>query len=199
MTGPLVLASGSMARRALLAGSGVPFDILPADIDERFLIGQLEDRETPSADIAQALADQKALTVSAKRPDALVLGGDQVLSLQGSIFSKPRTPDEARDRLSLLRGRTHHLHNGLSLAQGGEVVWRYREVAALTMRDFSDDFLDDFIARHGEAVLTSVGAYRLEDEGIQLFERIEGDYFAILGLPLLPLLSELRSHGVVPT
>ena len=127
----------------------------------------------------------------------LVIGADQTLDLDGRLFDKAETLEEARERLAMLRGRTHQLHSAVAVAQGGKVIWREAPAATLTMRDFSDSFLDTYLTRHGDALLGSVGCYRLEDDGVQLFEAIDGDYFTILGLPLMGLLGVLREHGAL--
>ncbi len=189
----LVLASRSAARRAVLAAAGIAFEVETASVDEAAL---KRDRphDTPRQ-IARALADAKAQDVSARRP-GLVLGADQTLDLDGALFDKPDSLDAVREQLLALRGRSHVLHSGLALAEGGEVVWRGEAQARLTVRAFSDGFLDAYLTAEGEAVQACVGGYRLEGLGAQLFERIEGDYFTVLGLPLLLLLDELRARGL---
>lgn len=190
----IVLASKSSARRAVLEGTGVPFEVRVAGVDEdatktRMLAGGAGPRE-----VAEALADEKALKVSAAGA-GLVIGSDQTLDLDGALYDKADTVAAARERLKLLRGRPHRLHSAVALAQDGAVVWRETVSATLTMRDFSDDFLEDYLAREGEAALGSVGCYRLEGLGSQLFAKIEGDYFTILGLPLMGLMDQLRRRG----
>ena len=148
--------------------------------------------------VAAGLAELKALRVSASRPGDLVLGADQVLVCEGRILSKAETLAEAAAQLKFLRGKSHMLISALALARDGDVVWRHADEARLAMRDFSDAFLDSYLKAEGEAVLGSVGCYRLEGPGAQLFESVEGDYFSILGLPLLPLLGVLRQQGVIP-
>ena len=193
---PVVLASQSQSRAALLSAAGVVFSKISSGVDETAIKDRmLADAATP-LQIAEALGEAKALAVSSATP-GLVIGADQTLDLDGRLFDKADSLAEARDRLTSLRGRRHQLHGGLTLAEDGAVVWRYAESSSLTMRDFSDAFLDDYLAQHGQAVLSSVGCYHLEGAGAQLFERIEGDYFAILGLPLLPLLAILRHHGAI--
>jgi septum formation protein len=192
----VVLASKSAARRAVLEGAGVPFEVAVAGVDEDAVKASLlADGATPR-DIADALAELKAIRVSRSRPD-LVIGADQTLELDGQLYDKAETVEEARARLKLLRGKPHKLHSAVVVAKEGTPIWREVVTATLTMRDFSDDFIDDYLAREGEAALGSVGCYRLEDLGAQLFSRIEGDYFAILGLPLLGLLELLRNHQVL--
>lgn len=195
----LVLASGSATRRTLLEAAGLAFEVVPADVDEAALRDRLfEDSASVSHEsVAQALADAKAVEVSTRVPDALVIGADQVLSFEGTLFEKPKSVDEARAHLRRLRGKTHALHAATALALGGEVQWQNLETACLTFRAFSDAALEAYLARAGAAVLTSVGAYQIEGPAIQLFECVEGDHSTILGLPLLPLLAELRSRGVI--
>jgi septum formation protein len=190
----LILASSSMARRALLANAGVSFDVVPADIDERAAERPLAD--APPEDVAQALAMVKAATVSERRRDAVVIGADQVLALGTERLDKPADMEAARRQLLRLSGRTHHLHCATACARAGEIVWQHAESAALTMRPLDPAFIGRYLAAVGPAALTSVGAYQLEGRGIQLFDRIDGDYFAILGLPLLPLLRFLRGAGL---
>ena len=190
----LVLASTSIARRALLAGVGLEHEALAPGIDEAAAKARLGD--IPGDALAAALADLKALACARLRPGALVIGADQTLACDGALFDKPVDMAEARAHLLRLRGRTHTLHAAISIARDDRVIWRHLTAAHLTMRPFSDAFLDHYMALCGETLTTSVGAYRLEGPGPQLFERIEGDYFTILGLPLLPLLDFLRGAGV---
>lgn len=193
--GSLILASASSARRALLAGTGLAFETIPADLDESRLKADLVDSDTET--VALSLSEAKAKAISKTRPEALVIGADQILDCEGRRFDKPRDPDEAKRHLLTFRGKTHRLVSGLCLARGGEIVWRHVAVAHLTMRSFSNDFLEDYLARSGPEILESVGVYRLEGLGVHLFDHIDGDYFTILGLPLLPLLAALRTQGVV--
>jgi septum formation protein len=196
MSGSIILASKSAARRAVLTGAGVPFEPLVAGVDEEAVkAGLLAEGATPK-EVAEALAELKAIRVSRSRPE-LVVGADQTLEFEGRLYDKAATVDEARDRLRTLRGKPHRLHSAVVVAKEGAPIWREVSTATLTMRDFSDAFLDDYLAREGEAALGSVGCYRLEDLGAQLFSRLEGDYFAILGLPLLGLLELLRDHKVL--
>ena len=191
----LVLASGSAVRATLLRQAGIPFDVQNSRVDEdaikeRFANSNIDE-------LAIKLASAKAVAVSTERPDAVVIGADQILSCEGARFDKPRDMNEAWTNLKFFHGRTHRLHSGIVLAQAGKIVWRHSAHADLTMRDFSDDFLGTYLKTVGDKVLTSVGCYQLEGPGIQLFENISGDYFTILGLPLLPLLNELRRRKVV--
>jgi nucleoside triphosphate pyrophosphatase len=190
---PLVLASRSASRRAVLVGAGIPVEAEPADVNERSIEASAIDK-SPTA-VATLLARAKALAVAARRPGRLVLGADQTLSLGERLFTKPADLAAARAQLTSLRGATHALHSGLALARDGAVVREHCEIATLTMRNFSDRFLDAYIEAVGLAVTASVGGYQVEGSGIQLFERIEGDHFTILGLPLLPLLAYLRREG----
>ena len=192
---PLVLASGSAARRALLAEAAIPFEVVPATIDERALEDPLRrDGATPAA-IALHLARAKASAVSATRPGRLVLGGDQVLALGSRLFTKPQTLAAARTHIETLAGHTHSLHAGWALVHDGVVLREGVDEARLTMRQPGPAFLDAYLAAEGEALLGSVGAYRLEGLGAHLFTRIEGDHSTILGLPILPVLEALRQSG----
>jgi septum formation protein len=192
---PLVLASRSVIRRELLERAGFPVEVKPADLDERALEQELG--ALPPEEVAQRLATAKAVAVSEAMPERLVLGADQVLALGDRRFDKPADAAEARAQLMALRGQTHVLHSALALAFDGDVIFECQDQARLTMRKFSNRFRDDYL-RVSEAVVTkSVGGYQLENTGIHLFERIEGDHFTILGLPLLPLLARLRADGWV--
>lgn len=191
---PLVLASTSIARRALLSGVGLAHEVVAPAVDEAVEKARLGD--IPADALAAALADLKALAGARMRPGAVVIGADQTLACDGVLLDKPVDLAEARAHLRRLRGRTHSLYAAICVARDDRVIWRHLTEARLTMRDFSDAFLDHYVALCGESLTTSVGAYRLEGPGPQLFERIEGDYFTILGLPLLPLLDFLRGAGV---
>jgi len=193
---PVTLASKSAARAQVLSAAGVTFETVAAGVDEDAVKATLLAEGAGPAEIAAALAQEKALAVSRGR-EGLVIGADQTLDLDGELIDKAESLDEARARLQHLSGRTHRLHSAVALAQGGEVVWRETPAATLTMRANSDAFIDAYLARNGEGLLGSVGCYRLEDDGVQLFEKIEGDYFTILGLPLLGLLKQLRKRGVL--
>jgi septum formation protein len=193
----LILASTSAIRRELLTNAGLAFTAVSPGVDEDVVKTRLlAEGEGPAA-IAQALASAKAEAVSRGR-SGLVIGADQTLDLGGALYDKVATIDAARERLILLRGRTHELHAGLAVADGGRVIWRQLVTTRLTMRDFSDAFLERYLERDGQAALSSVGCYHLEGAGVQLFDSIEGDYFAILGLPLIGLLGFLRGRGVAP-
>ncbi len=197
----LVLASGSAARRALLEAAGLEFDIIPADIDEAAIRDAILEKTSgaEASDVASVLASEKARVVSIAHPDALVIGADQVLTLGGKIFSKAESLPQAREHLVMLRGRTHDLVSAVALAQGGNVHWQTTATAGMTMREYSDEFIGAYLERVGERILGSVGCYELEGLGVQLFERIEGDYFTILGIPLLPLLARLREEEMITT
>lgn len=193
----LVLASGSAARRALLQNAGLDFVVAPSSIDERAAEVPLLESGAPPADIALALAMAKAASVSAGRPGDLVIGADQVLDLDGERLTKPPSMEAARRQLLALSGRTHALHSAVAAARDGAILWSIVETAHLTMRKLDPAFVGRYLAAVGDDALASVGAYQLEGRGIQLFERIDGDYFAILGLPLLPLLKFLRGEGEI--
>jgi septum formation protein len=192
----VILASTSAIRQAVLRGAGVEFDAVSPGVDEQAIKDSLLAEGSGPRDIADALAEAKAVKVSMRRP-GLVIGADQTLDLDGTLYDKVDTVEEARERMKLLRGKTHKLHCGMVVAQGGQPIWREVVTTTLRMRPFSDDYLDAYLERNAPGVLSSVGCYQLEGEGVQLFDRIEGDYFAILGLSLIPLLDLLRRHGVV--
>ena len=195
----LILASGSAARKAMLTSAGLTFDVIPADIDEDAITSMMvtESDCVEGADVAAVLAMEKASAVARVNPGALVIGSDQVLTLGRRMFSKAATIAEARETLDRLRGRTHELVSAVALAQDDEILWQTVDSAQMTMRKFSDEFLGRYLTQSGANILRSVGCYDLEGPGVQLFERIEGDYFTILGMPMLPLLSELRTRNVV--
>jgi nucleoside triphosphate pyrophosphatase len=192
---PLVLASKSAVRHAVLRDAGIPVEIVPADIDERGIEQQAGTRDP--GEVATLLAREKARAIAARLPGRLVLGADQTLALGSRRFSKPPDIAAARDQLKVLRGQTHALHSAIALVRDGTVLFEQCEVARLVMRDFSDQFLDAYLDVMGAAVTTSVGAYQLEKAGIQLFERIEGNHFVILGLPLFALLAFLRRERLL--
>jgi septum formation protein len=190
---PLVLASKSEIRRALLADAGIPVEVSPADVDERGIEERAATRD--AGEVALVLARAKAHAIAARLPGRLVLGADQTLALGERRFSKPSDRAAARDQLKALRGQTHELHTAVALARDGAIVFEHRELARLTMRAFSDGFLGSYLDAMGGAVMASVGGYQLEKAGVQLFERIDGDHFVILGLPLVALLAYLRRAG----
>lgn len=195
----LILASGSAARRSMLEAAGLTFNVIPANIDEA-AIRDAAFRNTTgagAADIASVLAAEKARIVSLAHEGALVIGADQVLSMGGKIFTKAESIAEAREVLNTLRGRTHELVSAVALARGGAVHWQTSDAADMTMRQFSDEFLGSYLERMGDRALACVGCYELEGLGVQLFGRVDGDYFTILGVPLLPLLAQLRREELV--
>jgi septum formation protein len=193
---PLVLASKSAARRTMLAAAGIPVEIAPADIDERAVEQEAGDG---AGSVAALLAREKARAVAIGHPGRLVVGADQTLALPDRRFSKPANRIEARTQLQALRGRTHVLHSAVAVVRDGELLFEAGDAARLTMRDFSDAFLDAYLDVTGASATESVGGYQLERTGIQLFAQVDGDHFTILGLPLLPLLSFLRSAGTLAT
>ena len=193
----IILASGSKARASVLSGAGVTFETAIAGVDEAAVkTGLLAEGNGPR-EVADALAELKAVRVSRKHPGALVIGADQTLDLDGALFDKAESMAEARERLQLLRGKTHKLHSAVVVARDGAAIWREVPAAKLTMRPFTDAFLDAYLERATDSILGSVGCYRLEDDGVQLFSRIDGDYFTILGLPLMGLLDLLRRYGAL--
>jgi septum formation protein len=197
MTASLVLASASPFRRALLTNAGLVFEARAARVDERALERPLEQSGAAPAEVALALAEAKAKDVARHFERALVIGSDQTMSLGGRVYHKPRDMAEAAEHLLSLSGKTHSLNSAVVLVRDDEIVWRHVSTAHMTVRPLSRAFIERHLQRVGVNALASVGAYQLEGEGIQLFERIEGDYFTILGLPMLPLLSKLRELGAI--
>lgn len=193
----LVLASASPFRRALLENAGLVFEAKAAKIDERALEKPLEEAGVAPETVALALAEAKARDVAGHFGDALVIGSDQTMSLEARVYHKPKDMAEAARHLLSLSGKTHRLNSAIVLLRGEEVVWRHVSSAHMTVRPLTAGFVDRHLQRVGEKALSSVGAYQLEGEGIQLFEKIEGDYFTILGLPMLPLLAKLRELGTI--
>jgi septum formation protein len=193
----VILASASPSRAALLRNAGVAIECRPADIDEDSLKARYRQAGRSAADVAASLAELKAQGVGKNHPGRFVIGTDQMLQCGGAWFDKPADLDHARGHLRALRGKTHELFAAICVFRDEVCLWRHVECARMTMRPFSDDFLDAYIDAVGEAACLSVGAYQLEGLGARLFSRIEGDYFTILGLPLLPLLAFLAGHGVV--
>jgi septum formation protein len=188
----LILASGSKARQQMLRDAGVTFDVIPADIDEGKLLQQMVQQKTGPETVAAALARAKALHVAQQSLDQYVIGGDQVLWFEGRIYSKAKTVDEARENLKGFSGKTHRLVSGVCVARGEVVLWEYVDHADMHMRKMDDAFLDDYMARAGDALLKTVGGYELEGEGKSLFEKVDGDFNTVLGMPLKPLLEFLK-------
>jgi septum formation protein len=191
----LILASSSPFRADILRNAGIAFSVEAAKIDERSVEAPLLGSGASPENVAEILAEAKALEVSARFPNSLVLGCDQTLSLGDELFHKPADMDDARHHLLKLSGQTHELNSALVLARSGMTIWRHMSVARLTMRRLSPQFIGKHLEHVGNRILKSVGAYQYEGEGIQLFDKTEGDYFTIVGLPLLPLLSALRTQG----
>ncbi|WP_299859934.1 Maf family nucleotide pyrophosphatase [uncultured Roseobacter sp.] len=195
MSRPLILASTSSIRAQLLRQAAVEFTVEPARVDEEMMREALLAENAPPRDIADALAEMKARKVSEKHPDALVLGCDQVLDYKGTLLAKPATPGEAATQLRALRNDRHMLLSAAVICEAGKPIWRHVGQVRLRMRDASDGFIDGYVARNWQSIQHAVGAYKLEEEGVRLFTRIEGDYFKVLGLPLLELLAYLTLRG----
>lgn len=189
----LILASGSATRAKILTAAGVTFSTIAPQVDESMLRAQAKD----GAAAARAIAEQKALAVSKAHLDAWVIGADQVLEVGTTLLGKPGTWAEARSQLTLLRGRTHRLVTAVAVAHTGAITWHHMESPSLTARTFTDEALDDYVRHAADAVLGSPGAYHFEGLGASLFDEVQGDYFSILGLPLLPLLAYLRTQAVI--
>ncbi|MCX7301716.1 MAG: Maf family protein [Rhodobacterales bacterium] len=197
MAEQIILASGSSIRATLLRNAGLAFDVVQARVDEKGMRDSLLAEDATPRDIADTLAELKAIRVSGRHRQALVIGCDQVLALGDLLLSKAETIGEARDQLVALRNRTHKLLSAVVICQDGAPVWRHVGEVRLTMRGFADAWLDDYLARNWDSVRDAVGCYKLEEEGVRLFTRIEGDYFTVLGLPLLELLSYLALRGTI--
>lgn len=193
----LVLASGSVTRLGMLRAAGLDPQVVPPAVDEDMVRDALVAEDANPLHIAITLAELKATKVSANRPGDLVIGADQILVHDGAILAKPTTMAEAKAQLERLRGSKHELISAAAVALNGSAIWRQAEPAVLTVRSFSDGFLTQYLAAVGETVLDSVGAYRIEGPGVQLFAAVRGDHNVILGMPLLPLLNFLREHGAV--
>ena len=191
----LILASGSQIRRTTLASAGVTFDVRPSRVDEDAI--KKAKQELSPADMACLLAKEKACEVSALYPEAYVLGADQTMELDGALLDKLPQRDLARQRLINMRGKMHYLHSGLVLSKAGKSVWELAESSKLYVRDFSDAFLDHYLQEAGDELTASVGAYAYEGLGAQLFDKVEGDFYSITGLPLLPLMAALRQFDVI--
>ena len=199
MEKPLILASSSDIRLRLLRDAGLRVQAIPARVDEVAITQALLAEQAKPRDVADTLAEMKARKIADRQPGALVLGCDQVLALGTDLFSKPDTPQQAAEQLNQLQGKTHQLLSALVLYDGQEPVWRHVGVARLTMRAATKAWIDGYVQRNWDSIRHSVGAYKLEEEGIQLFTQIEGDYFTVLGLPMLPFLSYLRLRGFIET
>lgn len=192
-----VLASTSPFRKQLLQQAGLEFSTAAPNIDEREIEARAEHQALSPAGLSERLGCEKALAVSKTMPGALVLGGDQVMALGAQIYHKPQDLNAARTQLLSLRGATHVLNSSLALAKDGEIVWSHVSCAEMTVRMFSESFLDDYLAKVGERILKSVGGYQIEGMGVQLFSAIKGDYFTIIGVPLLPLMEKFRELKIV--
>ena len=198
MSARLILASGSAIRKQILDGAGLSYEVITRPVDEAAIKDAMLFDNARLRDIADALAEAKAMRVS-RQEAGLVIGADQIMVMDKTLFDKPRDMDEARRRLISMRGKKHELIGAVVICENGAPVWRHISKTKLWVRDFSDDFLDWYIETEGEALMKSVGAYRFEGPGSQLFERVEGGFFAILGLDLLPVLDYLRSRGIAAT
>ena len=199
MSDQIILASGSEIRAQLLKNAGLDFDVSVARVDEDAVRVSLQAEQASPRDIADTLAELKAQRVAARHPQALVIGCDQILALGTHIYSKPQTPADALAQLKSLRGQKHQLLSAAVIYGDGKPLWRHVGVVRLFMRDASDEYLADYVTRNWDSIQYSVGAYKLEEEGVRLFTRIEGDYFNVLGLPLLELLSYLTLRGTLPS
>ncbi|MCI5042648.1 MAG: Maf family nucleotide pyrophosphatase [Donghicola eburneus] len=193
----IILASGSDIRAQLLRNAGLEIEVIPARVDEEAIRAALEMEEAKPRDVADALAEAKARKISAKHPDAIVIGCDQVLAMGAQIYAKPATSEDARAQLMALRNQPHQLLSAAVLYKDAEPKWRHVGVARLRMHNFSDAYLDDYLSRNWESVRHSVGGYKLEEEGVRLFSSVQGDYFTILGLPLVELLAYLGVTGSI--
>ena len=193
----IILASASAIRAEILSNAGIQFEVKPTHIDEDIIKARFLQNGRPVKDLVQTLAYDKAIALKGEN-DAFIIGADQVLEFKGQIFDKPKSLDEAYGRLKLLRGQEHRLIGGLCIFQQNNRPWFYVSTTKLTMRDFSDEFLRDYLQSEGEDILACVGAYKFERLGASLFESVEGDFFSILGLSLLPLMKELRRRGALP-
>lgn len=192
----VILASGSQIRRQLMTDAGLDFEVIAKPVDEGAIKASMLAESARLQDIADALAEAKAMRVS-RLEEGFVIGADQIMVMDRQLFDKPKTIDEARERLKLMRGKTHYLIGAVVICEGRQAVWRHMAKTKLTMRDFSDAFLDEYIEKEGDLLTKSVGAYRFEGLGAQLFSHVEGDFFSILGLSLLPVMDYLRTRGAI--
>lgn len=199
MSAAIILASGSRIRAQLLANAGLEFTVSVARVDEEAIRASMQSEDASPRDLADLLAELKAQRVAARHPEALVIGCDQVLALGRDIYAKPQTPADALSQLQSLRGQTHQLLSAAVIYGEGKPLWRHVGIVRLHMRDASDAYLTDYVDRNWDSIRHSVGAYKLEEEGVRLFTRIDGDYFNVLGLPLLELLSYLTQRGTLPS
>lgn len=194
----VILASGSAIRRKLMTDAGLEFEVITKAVDEGAIKESMLVESARLRDIADALAEAKSMRVS-RIEEGLVIGADQIMVMDNQLFDKPKDINEARDRLKLMRGKTHYLMGAVVICENGVPVWRHMAKTKLTMREFSDDFLEDYLDAEGDLVTKSVGAYRFEGLGSQLFSHVEGDFFSILGLSLLPVMDYLRLRGAIPS
>jgi len=196
MTSEIILASGSAIRRQLMTKAGLEFEVVVKPVDEAAIKDSMLAEGSSFRDIVDALAEAKSMRVSKLYP-GLVIGADQIMVMDGQLFDKPETMDVARERLKFMRGKSHYLIGAVVICENGIAQWRHIAKTKLTMRGFSDEFLEEYLEKEGELLLKSVGAYRFEGRGAQLFSHVEGDFFSILGLSLLPVLEYLRTRGVI--
>lgn len=192
----VILASGSFIRQKLMSDAGLTFEVIVKPVDESAIKEAMLAESARLGDIADALAEAKSMRVS-RVESGLVIGADQIMVMDNQLFDKPKDIDEARERLKLMRGKTHYLMGAVVICENGAPVWRHMAKTKLTMREFSDDFLEDYLEKEGDLVTKSVGAYRFEGLGAQLFSQVEGDFFSILGLSLLPVMDYLRTRGAI--
>jgi len=194
----VILASGSSVRQQLLIDAGVPVSVKISPVDEPAIMAALFAEQAKARDVADTLAEYKGMRVARSNPDSIVISADQVLVCEGELFSKPDNMKEAVAQLKQLRGKGHQLLSAVVIFQDGEPVWRHIGRAQLVMREFSDEFIFNYVRKMGDDILTTVGCYKLESLGVQLFAQVQGDYFTILGLPLIEVLGFLRTRGVLP-